>query len=92
MGPGWSGRRTGTYPRTVAGQDFLDEGDHQYVPSVRAAVKRTFETSAYQPPEQVFNVLTEELRRRGVEPDAAAVFEAAALISRGRRPAVLNTT
>jgi hypothetical protein len=70
--------------------DFRDEWDRHYVISVRKAAQTTFDTAAGSPLHEVFLLLTEELRRRGVEPDPAAVFDGALLISRGRRPAVLT--
>jgi hypothetical protein len=71
-------------------RDFRDEWDQHYVTSVRNAAEKTFETAAGSPLQEVFLVLTEELRRRGVEPEPGAVFDGALLISRGRKPAVLT--
>ena len=70
--------------------EFLAEGERQYVASVRRAVEETFDAAAYRPVEETYGVLVRELRRRGVEPDPAAVYDGALLISRGRKPAVLR--
>lgn len=70
--------------------DFRDEWDRHFVRSVRKATQRTYELAAWRPPHEVYGVLAEELRRRGIDPDPEAVFEGARLISRGRRPAVLR--
>lgn len=63
--------------------------DRQYVESVRRAAQRAFDTAAYLAAEDVYRVLTTQLRLRGIEPDPDAVYEGAMLISRGRKPAVL---
>lgn len=70
--------------------DFRDQWDRHYVASVRTAVQRTFDIAAWRPAHEVYVVLSEELRRRGIEPEPDAVFEGARLISQGRRPAVLQ--
>jgi hypothetical protein len=70
--------------------DFRDEWDRHYVASVRNAAQTTFDTAAGSPLQEVFLVLTDELRRRGIEPDPEAVFDGALLISRRIRPAVLT--
>lgn len=75
----------------VTESDFQDEWDRRYLQSVRRATQRTFDLAAWQSPQEVYGVLTEELRRRGIDPEPDAVFEGAMLISRGIRPAVLHT-
>ena len=74
----------------MAASDFRDQWDRHYVASVRTAVQRTFDIAARRPAHEVYVVLSEELRRRGIEPEPDAVFEGARLISQGRRPAVLQ--
>lgn len=70
--------------------DFRREWERHYVSSVRAAAQTAFDQAVGRPLPEVYSVLTEELRRRGVEPDPDAVFDGALLISRGRKPAVLK--
>lgn len=70
--------------------DFQDTWDHHYVVSVRKATQRAYDRAARQAPEEVYGVLAEELRRRGVEPEPDAVYDGAMLISRGKKPAVLR--
>lgn len=70
--------------------DFREEWERHYVASVRMAAQRTFDIAAWRPPHEVYAILTEELRRHGVEPEPDAVFEGALLISQGRKPAVLR--
>jgi hypothetical protein len=76
--------------RIMGVSDFRGEWDHHYVASVRRAAQTTLETAAGSLLHEVFLVLTEELRRRGVEPESGAVFDGALLISQGRTPAVLT--
>lgn len=70
--------------------EFRAEWERHYVASVRKAVQRTFDVAAWRPPHEVYTILSEELRRHGVEPEPEAVFEGAMLISQGRKPAVLR--
>jgi hypothetical protein len=70
--------------------DFRDQWDRHFVGSVRDAAQRAFEVGSGRPAHEVYGVLSEELRRRGIEPEPDAVFEGAMLISRGRRPPVLR--
>lgn len=83
-GPSTAGRR-----RRV--EDYTAQAEAAFVRSVRAATMVAFEETAWQPPEQVFVTLTRELAARDIDPEPSAVFDAAVLISRGRRPAVLGT-
>jgi hypothetical protein len=76
---------------SVSDSDFQDEWGRHYVESVRRATQRAYDVAAWRSPEEVFSVLAEELRRRGIEPDPEAVFHSALLISRGMKPAVLRT-
>lgn len=69
---------------------FEREWDRHFVASVRRAVERTYELAVGLPPEVAYGILTEELRRRGIDPEPDAVFDGALLISRGERPAVLG--
>jgi hypothetical protein len=75
----------------VGTSDFQDEWDRNYLGSVRRATQRAYDLAAWQEPQVVYCVLAEELRRRGIDPDPDAVFEGAMLISRGRKPAALQT-
>jgi len=70
--------------------DFRDQWDRHFVGSVRDAAQRAFEVGSGRPAHEVYGVLSEELRRRGIEPEPDAVFEGARLISRGRKPPVLR--
>lgn len=83
-GPSAAGRR-----RRV--EDYAAQAEAAFVRSVRAATTVAYEETAWQPPAQVFVILARELAARGIEPEPSAVFDAAVLISRGRRPAVLGT-
>jgi hypothetical protein len=74
----------------VGGSDFEAEWNRLFVQSVRNATQRAFERAAYLPAHEAFVVLAEELTARGIEPEPAAVYEGAPLISRGRKPAVLR--
>lgn len=76
----------------MAGHDFENQWQHHYVASVRRATQRAYDRAAWQAPQEVYGVLAEELRRRGVDPEPDAVFEGARLISRGVKPAVLRGT
>lgn len=74
----------------------VDNGDFRriynelFVESVRQAALRTYEETAYRPEREVYRTLAAELVRRGIDPDSEAVQQAAILISRGRKPAVLR--
>lgn len=70
--------------------DFRDQWDRHFVGSVRDAAQRAFEVGSGRPAHEVYGVLSEELRRRGIEPEPDAVFEGAMLISRGHKPPVLR--
>lgn len=64
--------------------------DPRFVPLVREAASIAYTTAVGQPTHEVYVVLATELRRRGIYPDPEAVLEAAKLISRGKKPAVLR--
>jgi hypothetical protein len=82
---------SGSLPWAFVGRvDFRDQWDHYYVDSVRKAAQHTFDVAARRPPHEVYLILSEELRQRGIDPDPEAVFEGARLISEGRKPAVLT--
>ena len=70
--------------------DFRDQWDRHFVGSVRDAAQRAFEVGSGRPAHEVYGVLSEELRRRGIEPEPDAVFEGAMLISSGRKPPVVR--
>jgi hypothetical protein len=76
----------------VSDSAFRDEWGRHYVESVRRATQRAYDGAAWQSPQEVYSVLAEELRGRGIEPEPDAVFEGAMLISRGVKPAVLRST
>lgn len=69
---------------------FGTQREREFVASVRRAAQRTFDQAAYLPADQMYSVLSAELRRRGIEPDPEAVYEGALLISRGKKPRVLR--
>ncbi|MPZ95393.1 MAG: hypothetical protein GEU96_10905 [Propionibacteriales bacterium] len=71
-------------------EEFQREWERQYLRSVHAAASVAFERAAWQPAHEVYALLATELRRRGIEPDPQALYSAANLISRGRRPAILQ--
>jgi hypothetical protein len=71
--------------------EFRDQWDRHYVASVRNAAQRAYEVASGRPAHEVYVVLSEELRQRGIDPEPDAVFEGAMLISKGRKPAVLRT-
>jgi hypothetical protein len=71
-------------------RDFGAQWDRHYVGAVRAAAKHAFEGCAHRDVRDAFLVLAWELQRRGIEADPSAVYDAALLISRGRRLAVLE--
>lgn len=83
-------RRRPRCSRRAGDEAFENEWDRHYVASVGKAIERAFELAAWHSPQEVYSVLAEELRRRGIDPDPEAELEGAVLISRGRRPAVLN--
>ena len=69
---------------------FDREWERHYVRSVYAATVATFERRAGDTPEMAYVTLAIELRERGIEVDRAAVYAAAMLISRGKKPAILK--
>lgn len=68
----------------------ISESDPRFVEIVREAASVTYSTASGQPTHEVYVVLASELRQRGIYPDPSAVLEAAMLISRGKKPAVLR--
>lgn len=69
---------------------FEDEEDFRFVVLVHAAAAAAFHEAAGQPPQQAYLALAHGLSTRGINPDPAAIFDAAMLISRGRPPALLR--
>jgi hypothetical protein len=65
------------------------QSDADFVGAVRSAAAATFQSHAGKDLVEVYLVLAEELRARGITPDADAVFDGARLISQSRPPAVL---
>ena len=72
--------------------EFERARDRYFLSSVRAAVEETYWSSAWRPAAEVRPVLAQALERRGIDPDAEAVQSGADLISRGRRPAVMQSS
>lgn len=68
----------------------LAESDPGFVSAVRDAASVAYSTAAGQPTYEVYAVLAQQLKRRGVFPDPPAVLQAARLISQGKKPAVLS--
>lgn len=72
------------------GEGFVSEEDPRFVGLVREAASVAYSSALGQPTHEVFVVLAAELKRRGIRPDPEAVLQAAMLISRGKKPAVLR--
>lgn len=68
----------------------VSESDPRFVELVRQAASVAYATAVGQPTHEVYVVLASELKRRGIYPDPQAVLQAALLISRGKKPAVLR--
>ena len=75
----------------MTGTSYQEQWDAYFVSAVRSAARAAFDRCAYRAPHEVYLVLSEELERRGIEPERDAVYEASWLISEGRKPAVLRT-
>lgn len=75
----------------LSDSEFEHAREHYFLRSVRAAVEETYWSSAWRPAAEVRPVLAAALERRGIDPDAEAVQRGADVISRGRRPAVLQS-
>lgn len=71
-------------------EDFHREWDYHYLRSVHAAAATAFERAAWRPAEEAYMVLATALREHGIDPDPAAVYAGAALISRGEKPPILR--
>ncbi|MGH3330939.1 MAG: hypothetical protein ACRDPJ_06475 [Nocardioidaceae bacterium] len=69
---------------------IVTESDPGFVQAVREAASVAYSTAAGQPTHEVYVLLASELKQRGIYPDPEAVLEAAMLISRGKKPAVLR--
>lgn len=69
----------------------VGESDPSFVRLVREAASVAYSTALGQPTHEVYVVLAAELKKRRIYPDPPAVLEAAMLISRGKKPAVLRT-
>lgn len=70
--------------------DMFSFSETSFVRFVRDAASVAYATGVGQPTHEIYVVLAAELRKRGIYPDPEAVLEAAMLISRGRKPAVLR--
>ena len=68
----------------------VSESEPRFVELVRQAASITYSTAVGQPTHEVYVVLASELKKRGIHPDPEAVLQAAMLISRGKKPAVLR--
>lgn len=67
-------------------EDASLSGQPRTATSLAEAVAAAYEASAGLAPERAFVCLAWELELRGVDPDPAAIFDAAQLISRGQCP------
>jgi hypothetical protein len=76
-------------PPHLSDAEFRRAQDQYYLQSVRAAAQETYWAAAWRPEDAVVPVLRSALERRGIEPDAEALRQGAALISRGRKPQVM---
>lgn len=70
--------------------EVLSEPDTSFERFVRDAASVAYSTGVGQPTHEIYVVLASELKKRGIYPDPEAVLEAAMLISRGKKPAVLR--
>jgi hypothetical protein len=68
---------------------YEEARERYYLRSLRAAVEETYWRTAWRPEAEVRDALVQALERRGIEPEPEAVRRGAALLSRGRRPAIL---
>lgn len=68
----------------------VSESDPRFVEFVREAASVAYSTAVGQPTHEVYVLLASELKQRGIYPDPPSVLEAAMLISRGKKPAVLR--
>jgi hypothetical protein len=82
------GRNGDTGPVTDA--EFRREWERHFLLSVRAATLEVVQSSTWLSESEARVALEEALRRRGIYPDPDAVADGAALISRGRRPKILD--
>jgi hypothetical protein len=69
----------------------VSESDPRFEQLVRDAASVAYSFAVGQPTHEVYVLLAAELRLRGIYPDPEAVLEAAMLISRGKKPAVLRS-
>lgn len=70
--------------------EFARAHERYYLHSVRAAVEETYRWAAWKPEHEVAEVLTKALVRRGISVDEEAIHEGASVISRGRKPFILQ--
>jgi hypothetical protein len=71
-------------------EEFRRAWEKWYEYSVRRAVEETYRRAAWRSETEGYAMLAAALDSRGVPPDPQAVRAGAALITRGRRPAVLR--
>jgi hypothetical protein len=74
----------------VGDEEFFRERDRQYLLSVRAATAEVLRSSGWTSEQEAYRALATALERRGIDPDPEAVRSGAALISRGRRPRIMD--
>jgi hypothetical protein len=74
----------------VGDEEFMRERERQYLLSVRAATAEVLRSSGWTSEQEAYRALAAALERRGIDPDPEAVRSGAALISRGRRPRILD--
>jgi hypothetical protein len=74
----------------VSDAEFRREWERYYLRSVRAAAVEVLQSSSWLSEPEARAALAEALQRRGIEADPEAVRAGAALISRGRRPRILD--
>jgi hypothetical protein len=87
---GSSGAGLAGGPGRASDEEFRREWERHFLLSVRAAALEVVQSSSWLSESEARVALAEALRRRGVHPDPDAVEAGAALISRGRRPRILD--
>jgi hypothetical protein len=78
-------------PPQLSDYDYERARERFFLRSVREAVEETYWAAAWRPIGEVQAALTRALDRRGIDPDAEAVRLGAELISRGRKPSILQS-
>ncbi len=78
-------------PQQLSDSDFERARERYYLRSVRDAVEEAYWSAAWRPTLEVQSALVRALERRGIDPDLEAVRRGAELISRGRKPLILQS-